>query len=620
MKTERVFFFVNRPLAILALGLFFHGLFVQPLAGQSITREGALERFTADLKYLASDELQGRLPGTPEMEKAVSYIVEAYKSVGLKPAMPDGTYFQTFDVGRSNAMVAGSGKLSFTGPNNQTIELKYGSDFTSQISQNNFAIDGDLVFVGYGITAKDHNFDEYRNLDVKDKIVVMIRKEPQQDEEKSVFDGKQQSTYASVRSKCTTAREKGVKGIIFVNDVVTAPDAAKDELAAEELFGLSTFNIPFMHVKRSTVDKILTASPLTRPDGKKIASLADAEKAIDSTLESYSQVLTGWRAKASAEYAKKEILTHNLIGVIEGEGPLADETVVIGGHYDHLGLGAFGSRSPDAGKKIHNGADDNATGTAGIMELVRRFQTRPKKPARRLVFICFTAEEMGLLGAQHYVNNPVFPLEKTVAMLNYDMIGWLREDKLTLFSWDSSPEFAGLVDKANEEFKLDLQKPAGGFAGSDHLPFQAKNIPVMFLHTGLTGTYHTPEDDFESINCAGAVKVIDYTEKLIDVIASTETRPTFSGSGVGRGGQRVRLGMTLEETEAGEVMVVAITEDSLAAKAGFEIGDVIKKVADKETKKRREVNQIVAANANKKVKFVVNRKGADTVIEVELKN
>ncbi|MEQ1905551.1 MAG: M20/M25/M40 family metallo-hydrolase, partial [Pirellulaceae bacterium] len=614
MKTKRVFFFAKRPAAILVACLIFQGLMIHQLTGQSITREGALERFTADLKYLASDELQGRLPGTPEMEKAVEYIVAAYKSVGLKPAMPDGTYLQTFDVGRTNAMVPDSGKLSLMGPNNQAIELKYGSDFTTQISQNNFSIEGDLVFVGYGITAKDHNFDEYRDLDVKDKIVVMIRKEPQQDDEKSVFDGKQQSTYASVRSKCTTAREKGVKGIIFVNDVVTAPEAAKDGLAVEELFGASTFGIPFMHVKRSTIDQVLTASPLSRPDGKKISSLADAEKAIDSSLESYSQVLTGWRAKGAAEFAKKQILTHNLIGVIEGEGPLADETVVIGGHYDHLGLGAFGSRSPDAGKKIHNGADDNATGTAGIMELVRRFQTRPNKPARRLVFICFTAEEMGLLGAQHYVENPVFPLDKTVAMLNYDMIGWLRDDKLTLFSWDSSPEFSDLIEKANEEFKLDLQKPPGGFAGSDHLPFQAKNIPVMFLHTGLTGTYHTPEDEFESINCAGAVKVIDYTDKVIDVIASTETRPTFSGSGAGRGGQRVRLGVTLEETEAGEVMVVAITEDSLAAKAGFEIGDVIKKVADKETKKRREVNQIVSANVNKKVKFVVNRKGADTVI------
>ena len=143
-----------------------------------------------------------------------------------------------------------------------------------------------------------------------------------------------------------------------------------------------------------------------------------------------------------------------------------------------------------------------------VVELARMFAKRGKAPGRRLVFICFSAEEMGLLGAKHYVKEPLFPLEDTVAMVNFDMIGWLRDDKLTVFNWNSCAEFAPILENANQAMKLDLVKPVSGFAGSDHLPFLQYKMPVMFMHTGLTSTYHTPEDDFETLDCDGALKVI----------------------------------------------------------------------------------------------------------------
>jgi hypothetical protein len=586
------------------------------LGQQDTSRETALERFTADLKYMASDELGGRLPGTPEMDQCVEFIIEDFKKSGIAPAMPDGTYLQTFDVGRRSTVEEEKTGLKLSGPDSKVLDLQLNQDFSVQLRTDSFDVNGELVFVGYGIQAEEHNFDEYRNLDCQGKIVVMLRMEPQQSNPESVFDGEANSAYAAIRAKVSSAVAAGAAGIILVNDGKTAPGDAEDELAPADLFGNATAAIPFAQMKRAKFNKLLAASPLFDSAGKKLANLADVEAFIDKALEPISQGITGWTANFKASFAREAIMTSNIIGVIEGDGPHADETIVIGAHYDHLGMGAFGSRSGGR-REIHNGADDNATGTAAVMELVRRFQARGEKPGRRLVFICFTAEEMGLLGAQHYVSNPVFPLESTVAMINFDMIGWLRDDKLTVFSWETAPQFAGVLDRANETFKLDLVKPNGGFAGSDHLPFMQRQIPVMFLHTGLNSTYHTPEDDFETIDCAGAVKVVDFTERLIEELVALEERPQFSMGGPARNA-RVRLGAQLETAEGGGAKVISVTADSIAAKSGLQEGDVITQVGDKAVAERRDVVRELAANAGKKVVFKITREGKTEDIEVDL--
>ena len=308
--------------------------------------------------------------------------------------------------------------------------------------------------------------------------------------------------------------------------------------------------------------------------------------------------------------------TSNIVGIIEGEGPHADETIVIGGHYDHLGMGGGGSRSPK--REVHNGADDNATGTAAVIELARRYAARDKKPARRLVFVCFSAEEMGLLGAYHYTKEPLFPLNGTAAMVNFDMIGWLRNDKVTVYNATSAPEFDTLLDRANAEQGLDIAK-SSGFGGSDHLPFFQKQIPVMFIHTGLTSTYHTPEDDFETIDCEGAVKVIDYSEKVVDELLSLAKKPTFQ-SNVQRRRTRVRLGVSLDEDVENGVMITRILEGSIAEKAGFEPGDIITAVGPNATDKRREVNKEIRSNNGKSVMIKFRRGEQQLEKMVELKN
>lgn len=585
------------------------------------SREVALARVTADIKYLASDELGGRLPGTPEMEKCVEYIVEEFKRVGLKPGMPDGTYLQQLDVsenlGSSRTLVREGCELTLVAPGGENLPLVLDEQFKPQICRENFSLDSGLVFVGYGIRSAEHNYDEYRDVDVKGKVVVLVRVEPQQTRGDSVFNGTENSIHAMMQTKIAAARRAGAAGILMVNDSVSAPDAARDELAAYDLFGRVTNQIPFAHIKRSAFEALLAKHPLLHPDGTKLETLAQVEKIIDDSLSPVSQELEGCRVKFKANFDQKQVLTSNIIGVIEGEGPNADETIVVGGHYDHLGLGAFGSRTPDR-KEIHNGADDNATGTAGIMELVRRFAKSDKKPARRLVFICFTAEEMGLIGAQHYVQNPVFPLEKTVAMINYDMIGWLRENKLTCYSWFTGDSFGAALDRVNEKHKLELVKPEQGFAGSDHLPFMQRGIPVMFLHTGITDTYHTPEDDFETINCEGALKVIEFTEDLLWDLASLPERPKFSNT-AGSSAPRIRLGALITELD-GKVSIDSITDDSLAAKIGLQPADVLLELAGEAINSRRQINRLLAANANKTIKVKVERAGKPVEIEFKVES
>ncbi len=568
----------------------------------------SLKQVTYDIKYLSSDEMGGRQPGTPGIKLAEDYIVAEYKKAGLKP-LENGTYFQEMEVGNQRLVKKDQTELTLNGPNDQEVKLQLGKDFQQLLGRKDFDLDTDLVFAGYGISAEEHNYNDYAGVDVKDKIVVLIRREPQADDPNSVFDGKDTSRHASGRSKVTAARRAGAAAILLVNDGITASESERDELVSSDRFG--TLGLPVAQIKRSTLDEVLESSPLESPTGGKLDSVRDIEDLIDSNLEPVSQKISGWKAKYKSAFDLKKVKTNNIIGIIEGEGPNADETIVIGAHYDHLGDGAYGSRAGGR-REIHNGADDNATGTAAVIELARRFNKRDKKPGRRLVFVCFTAEEMGLLGAIHYVENPIFPLEKTAVMVNFDMIGWLRENRLTLYNWNSSPQLDPIFEAANEGIDLDLRKPASGFAGSDHLPFNQRNIPNMFIHTGTNAVYHTPEDDFEAIDCEGALKVIDYSENVVEGLASLEKKPTFGTP------KPFRLGVMLSD-ENETVTIEGVTSGSVAEKAGLKSGDVILAVNDAAMTKRREITRIIRRDAGKTIKMKLKRGDAEVVLNVELK-
>ena len=396
------------------------------------------QRLDHDIKYLASDEMEGREPGTKGIELAATYMIDTWKQYGVAPGGDNGTYRQDFEVNMGTIADRETTTLAFSG-NGLDMKAVMGDHFQPMMVGGNGSLeDAELVFVGYGITATDDNYNDFAGVDCNGKIVVAIRMEPQQKDPKSVFAGTEPSRHASITRKLQLAMEAGAAGFILVNDGVRAENS--DELAQPSQFGRPEENIPFFHMKRDAFDSILDKAAVNAPTGEALKSLADIEARIDATLEPISQVIGGVTVDAVTNFTRESVTTSNVIGVIEGEGPNADEVIIIGGHYDHLGYGGYGSNAPGR-REIHNGADDNATGTAGLVELARRFAMDDKKPARKLVFIAFSGEERGLLGSAYYVENPIYKLEDIVTMINYDMIGRLREDKLTIFGSGTGTTF-----------------------------------------------------------------------------------------------------------------------------------------------------------------------------------
>ena len=296
----------------------------QESEGQKLD-QAALKQITYDIKYMSSDEMGGRQPGTPGIKLCEDYIVAEYKKAGLKP-LEDGTYFQEMEVGRTRMVDKEKTKLTIKGPNDAKMDMELGKDFQQLLGRRDFDLTSDLVFAGYGITAEEHNYDDYNGIDVKDKIVVIIRYEPQSEDESSVFDGAETSRHASGSAKVTAARRAGAKGLIMVNNGAMSED--EDDLVAEDRFGSN--GLPFAQIKRSSFNEILKSSPLVTPTGKKLTKLSEVEKLIDSNLEPISQKLEGWSCEYSSAFPIKKVKTYNIIGIVEGEGPNKDETIVIG--------------------------------------------------------------------------------------------------------------------------------------------------------------------------------------------------------------------------------------------------------------------------------------------------
>ncbi|MCA9053509.1 MAG: M20/M25/M40 family metallo-hydrolase, partial [Planctomycetaceae bacterium] len=452
-------------------------------------------RLLNTVKTLAADEFEGRGIGTDGLRKAQQYVREQFEAAGLNVVSAGGDPFQEFDV-VDGAELGAPNALTFNGPDGAAIELKLGEDFQvcSFGAADKFA--APVVFIGYGIESEDPAYNDFSGLDVQDKVVIVVRRTPQQGREDGLFDAGPHGTsrHAAIRTKVSNAFRAGAAAILFVNDPYTGrheaeqiaaqlqqarvdlaaatqaveeaggdPDkltAARDEVdltrqrveqteqvaAEHSLDPLMEFGyggtrsgkaVPILHISQSACDRLLAAAGQS--------TLAQLESAIDETAQPHSFALDGWQASGETNLIIKRVDVANVVGVLEGEGPLADETIVIGAHYDHIGFGGEGSLSPGS-HEIHNGADDNASGTAALIELARRLAARDEKPARRLVFIAFTGEERGLLGSAQYVKEPLFPLEQTIVMFNMDMVGRLEDDKLTVFGAGTSPRWETLLD------------------------------------------------------------------------------------------------------------------------------------------------------------------------------
>ncbi len=548
------------------------------------------ERMRKDITFLASDECEGRGPTTKGINLAADYIANEFKKAGLKPGGKDDTYFQPFAI--LGAKLEGRPRLALQGPAGQQIELAAGRHFQPLGLSHSGTVKEAVVFAGYGITSpKDPDYDDYKDLDVEDKVVVVLRDAPRATNKYAVNPG-WKLKYGSVQEKLKNAFNRKASAVIFVNDWDTARTG--DDLLDFNYWaaGSSPVKLPVFHLRRSVLEAMLQSGAG--------ADLADVEKDIDRELKPRSAALDGWTAQLEVKVARSGSMVplKNIVGVLEGKGKLAKETVVIGAHYDHVGYGGQSSMAVlrDGLKKmaIHHGADDNGSGSTAVIELARRFANKPDREGRRLVFMTFSGEEMGLLGSKHYCKDPLFPLVDTAAMINLDMVGRLsrdpktNKDKLQVWGTGTAKTFNHLIDDFNKKYDFQLRKIATGGGPSDHASFYDKKVPVFFFFTGDHPDYHRPSDTAEKINVTGMRRVTDLAEELIAHLATVAERPEYvkvaGGTGFGPG-QVPRIGIrpSYGDDQDG-VFLEGVVDGGPAAKAGLKEGDLIVEIAGKPVK------------------------------------
>jgi len=583
-------------------------------------------------RYLASDKLRGRSAGDRGGRMAAEYIADRFVDIGLDTDIEDGKPFQKFTFGqnaklgpekKNRLLLAGPPKENAGLP--QRIELTLGEDFTPMLIGGSRTFNLPLVFAGYGISAEKEKYDDYRDLDVNGKAVLILAKEPQQDDPESVFNGRQASSYASYEKKVANAQSHGAAAVIIVSDQFDMHrrrdserrdwQKAVDKLAevnakfkelgeptqeqidehfdevgklteeiksrAEKLdLGMDTLvslsaagregksELPVMFAKRAAVDPIVQAAL-----GK---SLAELEAAIEEGPAPASAELSRWKAIGETRLIRGPIKARNVAAVLRGEGPLAEESIVIGGHYDHVGFRPVDARKPSP-EKIYNGADDNASGIAVIMEVARRLAAREKKLPRSVVFVAFDAEERGLHGSKHYVANPILPLDKTLAMLNLDMVGRLRE-KMHITGLGKIDELDPWLEEANRSPGFDLDRRVRNFGGSDHMPFRKSEVPAVQFVTGLHEDYHRTTDDVEKLNIEGMRRLAELLTDMTVRLAETEQRPVFISPEEAKAAKEKKplFGASAQPSpDAGGFLVRSVIEGSVAQKGGVQNGDVV---------------------------------------------
>lgn len=547
------------------------------------TNEPSPSKLQQHVSYLASDALDGRRTGTAGANDAARYIAGEFARLGLRsatsgPATRRGSqvmarYLQSFpyvagvELGKANALTFlpqfGSQKL-------HTLRVR--DDWMPLGFTSNAKVDGTLVFAGFGITASEQNYDDYAGLKIKDNIAIALQGTPDGENPHGQF-----ARYDGVRWKAIAARNAGAKALIVIASEGDFRNERLARLAYDHTGGEA--GIPVAVIARSAVDTIFNGPTVS--DWQAIAK--EKSQATKQPLPGHLTLVT--------DVVRKEVPAYNVIGVLEGSDPVAkNETIVIGAHYDHLGRGGSGSLAQRAGE-IHHGADDNASGTAGMLELARLFTSQRPRPKRTIVFVGFGGEEEGLLGSNYYVNHPFTPLTNTVAMINMDMIGRMKDRKLVIGGVGTAKEWRDIIAKgtadSSRSFSLTLNED--GYGPSDHSSFYGKQVPVLFFWTGTHIDYHKPSDTWDKINYADQARVLDLVAYIVREIDSTEKRLTYTTAKTEAtprtGGFRVYLGTIPNYAESTDGLLIdGVRDDSPAAKAGIKAGDRIVKIGTRDIK------------------------------------
>jgi Tol biopolymer transport system component/Zn-dependent M28 family amino/carboxypeptidase len=527
--------------------------------------EDAVACFRDVTNVLADDAMEGRGTGTPGNDAAAKVIA----------AWMDGLALQAPAQGRMQPFAANTGIR--VGDGNALQDATYGTDWIPLGFSKSGAFAGELVFAGYGIRATDLNYDDYAGLDVKGKLVLALRFEPGENDDASPFAGKKPTRYSDLRAKAIQAREAGAAALILVSPAQSADEP--DKLPPLKTMGpLSDAGIPVLQVTRALADRWLAANGTT---------LAKAQAAIDANYKPDSFAVRDARSAGRIDLHAEVAKTQNVVGVWPGRGALAREMVVVGAHFDHLGWGGQGSFKPDV-RAIHNGADDNASGVAGMLCAARLLQEQADESGdqRTLMLVAFSAEEIGLGGSGWFVEHvPGGAIGDVAAMINLDMVGRMSEHKLNVLGADSAKGWDALIERANAAAPT-VQVSAGGdgYGPSDHSSFYANGVPVVHLFTGAHEQYHAPEDDANLLNVAGGAEVARITAALaaaarvgkrLEYVRTSAAPPTAGDSrGYGAYFGSVPDYSAMEATTGG-VKLSDVRPNSPAEKGGLRKNDVI---------------------------------------------
>ncbi len=584
---------------ILGLGL----LWVWAIAD---TSNVSISNLQAHVRHLASEELEGRLSHMPGGHKAADYIARMFESYGLEPKGTDG-YFQDFEV--TIGFKPGANNQFRIVPARGNVWTAPADAFRPVNFSDNKDASGEVVFVGYGISVPNAGYDDYASVDVKGKVVAFLRGTPQWDEMNPDI-----QRASRLASKIRTAVDKGAIGILVLN----LPD--NDRFLPLGMRGRTpAAGVPILNLNTQTADRLLRSANL---------SVAQVVERINKERKPMSMSIEGIKVEMSASLEPNRGTARNVIGFVPGNDPaLRDQVIVVGAHYDHLGFGEVGSLAPEPGD-IHYGADDNASGTAGVLELARLIAQNREKLGRSVLFIAFSAEEIGLVGAAYFLNNPTVSVENIVAMFNFDMIGRSNGGRVNISGVGTSADWERILREAQVDgLQVQLQASAGG--GSDHAVFIRRGIPAVFFFTGMHPDYHRPSDTWDKINYEDQARIVAMAERAIYTVSTRPERMTFQQpqqsqqrpqqpqANQGNRRFRVRIGLMPEYSEGQGVLLGGVVSGSPAERAGLRAGDRIVAVDGQRVNNIEELTALYEKmEPGKPVEFTVLREGKEIKVQV----
>lgn len=633
------------------------------LVAQAQTAQSEVEAYRQHVNTLANPFFEGRGSGSKGNDLAADYLEFYYRKAGLQPAFPSdaaeggeakpfSSYRQPFTVGRGTAVSAAA--MTYSNSTGSETSLKVGEDFNVLAISASGEVKGQVVFAGYSIKGGQQEYRTYAPEDtLNGKIAMVMRFEPMDDNGRSRLaeqGGPKWSNAAALRPKLQAALDRGAAAIILVN-----PPGADDprtnnleDVVTSAGFGRS-MGVPVVMMSIAAADVLIRAAD---PSGR---SLMDLRKLADE--KGGLVPLTQAEVSISAAVEETPKRTQNLGGILPGRGDLAREYIVMGAHYDHVGYGRDGGANPANVGEIHPGADDNASGTSGILiamqQLKKFYEEAPAdQPLRSILFMHFSGEEIGLLGSRHFVRNSPFDAKDIYAMINFDMIGRLREGKVDMNGTGTAVGFDEILDPLIARSGLNVNKLTGGQGPSDHQSFYNGGIPVIFFFTGFHDVYHAPGDVASLVNCEGALQVVSLGVAIAQSLAVRagplefqETESTWgraerprrlgeeerngrqnaadaaSAPGPGMAQMKVRFGIrpAYGDSEGG-VLAEGVVEGGSAAAAGIKAGDrLVKWNGEAIADVRSWMTLMSKHNPGDVVDVTVIRDGAEQVIKVTLK-